>query len=92
MAGFKQVIHEIHRRLMWQVLAGLLVLSGVGCESGPAPLRVEMPLHLEDHLDAATIEGSEVPKDIPEAVEWRFGEPQPDWKRAYPFELTTEPA
>jgi arylsulfatase A-like enzyme len=44
-----------------------------------------MPLHLEDHLDAATIEGSEVPADLPAAVEWRFDEPQPDWKPAKPI-------
>ena len=51
-----------------------------------------MPLHLEEHLDAAIIVGSEVPADVPATVEWLFDESQPDWKRAYPFELTTEPA
>ena len=55
----------------------------LGC-GGPAPLTVDMPLHLEDHLDAATIVGSQVPNDIPEPVEWRFGEPQPDWRSAKP--------
>jgi hypothetical protein len=39
-----------------------------------------MPLHLEEHLDAATIVGSEVPADLVESVEWRFDEPQPDWR------------
>ena len=43
----------------------------LGC-GGPAPLTVDMPLHLEDHLDAATIVGSEVPADLPDPVEWRF--------------------
>ncbi len=62
------------------LLALVLALICAGCDSGPAPLTAEMPLHLEDHLDAATIEGSEVPEDIPEPVEWRFDEPQPDWK------------
>jgi arylsulfatase A-like enzyme len=59
----------------------LLLLSVwcLGC-GGPAPLTVDMPLHLEDHLDTATIEGSEVPEDIPEPVEWRFDEPQPEWR------------
>ena len=57
------------------------VLLCLGC-GGPAPLTVDMPLHLEDHLDAATIVGSEVPEDVPTAVEWRFDEPQPDWKPA----------
>ncbi len=45
-----------------------------------------MPLYLEDHLDAAHIEGSEVPNDILEPVEWRFDEPQPDWRPAKPLE------
>ena len=46
------------------LLASLLFTSVLclGC-SGPAPLTVDMPLHLEDHLDVATIVGSEVPED-----------------------------
>ena len=63
----------------------------LGC-GGPAPLTVDMPLHLEDHLDAATIVGSEVPDDIPEPVEWRFDEPQPDWKPAVPLNPAFKPA
>ncbi|MEE9263608.1 MAG: sulfatase [Vicinamibacteria bacterium] len=54
-------------------------------------LRAESPLHLEDHLEAAHIVGSEVPQDVPAAVEWRFDEPQPDWKTALPFYLDIEP-
>ncbi|MEE8146683.1 MAG: sulfatase [Longimicrobiales bacterium] len=65
------------------MLASLLLPSVLclGC-GGPAPLTVDMPLHLEDHLDAAIIVGSEVPEDVPSAVEWRFDEPQPDWTSA----------
>ena len=51
----------------------------LGC-GGPAPLTVDRPLHLEDHVDDATIVGSEVPADVPAAVEWRFDESQPEWK------------
>ncbi len=54
------------------------VLLCLGC-GGPEPLTVDMPLHLEDHLDPATIVGSEVPAEILEPVEWHFDEPQPDW-------------
>jgi hypothetical protein len=36
-------------------------------------------LHLEEHLDLAQIEGSEVPDDLPDTIEWRFDVPQPDW-------------
>ena len=67
------------------LLRGLLLPSVLclGC-GGPAPLTVDMPLHLEDHLDVATIVGSEVPEDVPAPVEWRFDESQPDWKPAPP--------
>ncbi len=50
----------------------LVVASCAGRGSGPGPLTAETPLHLEGHLDSATIEGSDVPEDIPEVVEWRF--------------------
>jgi arylsulfatase A-like enzyme len=62
----------------------------LGC-GGPVPLTVDMPLHLEDHLDAATIVGSEVPSEVPQPVEWRFDEPQPDWKAAVPLDPTMKP-
>ena len=39
-----------------------------------------MPLHQEQHLDAATIVGSEVPVAAPTVMEWHFDEPQDDWK------------
>jgi len=57
-------------------------------------LTAEMPLHLEDHLEAAHIEGSEVPEDVPKPVVWRFDEPQPDWKVIDPckFEIDSKPA
>lgn len=50
-----------------------------GCD-GSDTLTADMPLHLEDHLDVATIMGSEVPTDLPQPVEWRFDEPQPEWR------------
>jgi arylsulfatase A-like enzyme len=56
----------------------MLVLFCLGC--GPSAITVDMPLHLEDHLDAATITGSELPGNPPETVEWRFDQPQPDWQ------------
>ncbi len=55
------------------------IILSFGC-GGPAPLTVDMPLHLEEQLDAARIEGSEVPLDVPETIEWRFDQPQPAWK------------
>jgi arylsulfatase A-like enzyme len=38
-----------------------------------------MPLHLEEHLDDANIEGSEVRGSIVQPIEWDFAEPQPGW-------------
>ncbi len=75
----------IHRRFfLWP---GLLLPSVLclGCGQ-PVPLTADMPLHLEDHLDAATVVGSEVPADLPQSIEWRFDEPQPDWKIQEPWE------
>ncbi|KKL21860.1 hypothetical protein LCGC14_2441230, partial [marine sediment metagenome] len=71
----------------------LIVLPAVsllfGCtDTGPEQqtlLIAEMPLYLKEHLDAAHIEGSKVPDDFPKPVEWRFDEPQPDWKPVKPF-------
>jgi len=61
----------------------LAILLAPGCasrESDPLPLTAEVPLHLEEHLDAATIVGSEVPDDASPEVKWSFDEPQPAWK------------
>ena len=57
------------------LIAGPLVLSCTGLDSGPGLLTAERPRHLEEHLAAATIERSELSEDIPEPVEWRFENP-----------------
>ena len=65
----------------------LIATLAAGCAdeaSGPPLLTADMPLHLEDHLDAATVVGSDVPADPPKVVEWRFDEPQPDWRVGVP--------
>ena len=73
-------------------LAVLLGFSLGACQNGPAPLTAHVPLHLEDHLDAATVVGSEVPADVPVPIEWRFDEPQPDWKPIVPLPSAVRPA
>ncbi|UCE41838.1 MAG: sulfatase-like hydrolase/transferase, partial [Candidatus Aminicenantes bacterium] len=73
----------------------VFMLMGLSCsrsESDQTLLTAELPLHLEDHLDAALIEGSEVPTDVLDPVEWRFDETQPEWKAAVPWNRTIEPA
>jgi arylsulfatase A-like enzyme len=42
-------------------------------------------LHLEEHLGAAQVTGSELPADPPQSTEWRFSEAQPGWKPAPSF-------
>lgn len=62
--------------------------------SDPAhgPLAADLPLHLEEHLGAARIEGSAVPKDLPAPVVWSFDAPQPGWKPVVPLLPTRKPA
>jgi hypothetical protein len=70
-----RVVCRILPVIMWT----FPLLSCSGSTSDSPVLTADMPLHLEDQLDAATIEGSEIPAEVPEAVEWRFDEPQPAW-------------
>ena len=74
--------------------ATLLSLALAGCSgssSGSTVLTADMPLHLEEHLDVATIVGSEVPADAPTVMEWHFDEAQEDWKPAVPWNPTIDP-
>ena len=73
-------------------LGALLLGLALGACDDPAGMTADMPLHLEDHLDAAVIEGSEVPVNPPASIEWRFDEPQPEWKPAQPTDRISEPA
>ncbi|HWM92432.1 MAG TPA: sulfatase [Thermoanaerobaculia bacterium] len=80
---------------MHRTAAVLVMISLLACEghdSGPAPLTAEVPLHLEEHLTAARVEGSEVPKELPAAAGWDFGKPQPAWKVVVPLIPTVAPA
>ena len=75
-------------------MAWLAVLFCSGCTDpapGPAILTADMPLHLEEHLDVATTVGSEVPADVPAAMEWHFDEPQEAWKPVVPWNPTRDP-
>ncbi len=55
----------VHRQIFrWPALLLPSVLC-LGC-SAPAPLTADLPLHLEDHFDAATVVGSELPAKTPE--------------------------
>ncbi len=43
----------------------LMAFSCSGPESDQPILTAELPLHLEEHIEAASIEGSEIPEDLP---------------------------
>jgi arylsulfatase A-like enzyme len=43
-------------------------------------LTADVALHLEEHLEAARVEGSSLPPEPPAPIEWQFDRPQPDWK------------
>ena len=76
------------------VAVACLSVLPVGCTdpgSDALVLRADLPLHLEDHFDTATIDGSEIPDNLLERIEWRFDEPQPDWKPGLPWNPTMEP-
>jgi len=75
-------------------LPSVLLLFGFA-DTEPRQQKVliaEMPLYLEEHLDAARIEDCKVPEDVLKTVEWRFDEAQPNWKVAGPRYSDGEPA
>ena len=78
---------EAKRREVLSVAIVFILLAG--CRSAEdAPLTADMPIHLEEHLDDATIIGSEAPADLRQPMEWHFDEPQPDWRTATPYNPT----
>jgi len=90
---FPKHLAPFHPRLGSVLLLSLIAMPGCAPgDAGPPVLQADMPLHLEDHLEAATIVGSEVPAEVPAAVEWRFDEPQHDWKAVEPWKSTMESA
>ena len=67
-------------------------LGNTACESRPRLLTADLPLHLEDQLDAAVVTGSELPANPPQPVEWRFDQPQPEWKATPQWHRTVRAA
>ena len=71
---------------------GLMLVSCSGSPSDSTVLSADVPLHLEEHFDVATVIGSELPEDAPAVMEWRFDAPQEDWKPVVPWNPTIDPA
>lgn len=65
----------------WAVLLPLL-LQAWGCDrGGTSALEFDgSVLHLDEHLDAATVDGSEIPLDVVRSVEWVGDELARDWR------------
>jgi arylsulfatase A-like enzyme len=72
------------RRVVFRILSlASLTLPLSSCSGSPSDsvvLAVEEPLRLSEHLGTARIIGSEVPAEALQSIEWRFDEPQPDWR------------
>jgi hypothetical protein len=66
-------------RIPAYLAAALWLVACAPSGRGPAVLTVDVPLHLEDHLDSAVVTGSAIPENLPGPVEWRFDREQPDW-------------
>lgn len=79
----------------WVAVLSIALLAGA-CEArrepGPAILAAGRPLHLEEHVASARIEGSAVPADLPAAVEWSFDRERPEWKPVVPLFPGSGPA
>jgi arylsulfatase A-like enzyme len=72
-----------------------IILIGDSCSGPESDLQVitaELPLHLEEHIDVAGIEGSEVSEDLLVPVQWDFDTLQSDWKPVIPLQPSFAPA
>lgn len=76
----------------WALVLVLLVSACAVDDAERATLAAELPLHLENHLEAAQVTSSQVPADPPQAIEWRFDAPQSDWRPAAPWNPTIDAA
>ncbi|HKV09976.1 MAG TPA: hypothetical protein VJ725_17690, partial [Thermoanaerobaculia bacterium] len=70
----------------------LCLLPGCRPASDSRQPAADSPIHLEEQLASLRIEGSEVPKEPPAPVEWRFDEPRPEWKAVLPLVPGRAPA
>ena len=78
-------------RIFPATVLSVTLVSCSGSPSGSTVLTADMPLHLEQYLDVATIVGSEVPANAPTVMEWHFDEAQEDWKPVVPWNPTIDP-
>jgi arylsulfatase A-like enzyme len=72
------------------LLIMIMAFSCSGPESDQPLLTADLPIHLEEHIDDARIDGSKVPEDLAAPVVWNFSEPQPAWKPIRPIPAKME--
>jgi arylsulfatase A-like enzyme len=67
-----------HVALAPLVAAGIMALS-CGGAGEPPPLTADLPVHLEEHLDRATVVGAQVSQAAVEPRTWSFGDGGAEW-------------
>ncbi len=82
----------LHPPHLLPVLLAFGSLFGCVSEPGIRVLDGEAPIHLEEHLDAARVEGSAVPRDLPAAIEWRGDRLAAEWTTVVPLDPGKVPA
>ena len=66
-----------HARLL--AFAAFVAGACSATDGGDSPLRADHPLHLEEHLDQARIEGAALPEDVAAPIEGSAGEIAAEW-------------
>jgi hypothetical protein len=85
-------VHKLKSAILVPSVFLLIIVNCSDSDSGLPVLTVELPLHLEEHIDAARIEGSRPGGDFLEPVLWDFKKAQPEWKLVNPLQPSFMPA
>jgi arylsulfatase A-like enzyme len=73
------------------ILSAALAASCAGPTEDRPVLSADRPIHLEEHLDRAKVDGSEPSENLPAPVEWRFDRPRTDWAPIVPLRMSALP-
>jgi len=73
-------------RMAARVCSFVALFAGCTDRTSPPVLTADMPLHLEDHLEAAVVDGSELPENPPQRP---IGAPRLRKERSSPIGATS---